>query len=195
MKMLFPRNIKFTSTLCLLWLGLIFMIGLPTHAHADCTSPAGKPGEVIFNLDHKVLQYCADTKWMAIGGGGSPPITDGNKGAITVTDNGQTWVVNYPGCPSGWTAQSGRGFCYSPVQAATYPHDAEFNCARHHGARVCGVGEYYLIETGQVNRWAQGLCGGTEGMQVTVGTGWGCAYWQTPRQYRCCKANPSTPIP
>lgn len=53
----------------LLWAIVFGLMGvMPVQAWAACTAPAGVAGEVIYNVDHKVLQYCNDTKWVAMGG-------------------------------------------------------------------------------------------------------------------------------
>ena len=36
-------------------------------AHAVCASPAGVAGEIIYNSANKVMQYCNDTAWIAMG--------------------------------------------------------------------------------------------------------------------------------
>lgn len=40
-------------------------------AFAACTGPAGEAGEIIYNADHKVVQYCKGTVWKAVGKFGS----------------------------------------------------------------------------------------------------------------------------
>lgn len=48
---------------------LIFAILLifATPAWATCTAPAGVEGEIIYNSDHKVLQYCDGKDWWGMG--------------------------------------------------------------------------------------------------------------------------------
>lgn len=36
-------------------------------AHAACVNPAGDEGKIIYNDQYRVLQYCDDTNWVAIG--------------------------------------------------------------------------------------------------------------------------------
>lgn len=38
-----------------------------SSAYAACTTPAGIAGEIIYNTDHNVLQYCDDTRWVGMG--------------------------------------------------------------------------------------------------------------------------------
>lgn len=46
---------------------LLFLIILSvgSAAHAACTNPAAQAGDIIYNADHKVFQYCNDTSWIA----------------------------------------------------------------------------------------------------------------------------------
>ncbi|NCC23337.1 MAG: LamG domain-containing protein, partial [Alphaproteobacteria bacterium] len=46
---------------------LLSVFGLPASAHAACLNPAGSAGQVIYNSDHNVLQYCDDTNWISMG--------------------------------------------------------------------------------------------------------------------------------
>ncbi len=59
--------------------GILFLSLLLTHpAHAVCTGPDGDHGDMLYNLDHTVMQYCNGTNWVsmdasrAAGGGGIP---------------------------------------------------------------------------------------------------------------------------
>lgn len=49
-------------------------------AHAACTLPDGAAGDIIFNVDHKVLQYCNDTDWIGF------PKNDNTPNAFVFTD-------------------------------------------------------------------------------------------------------------
>lgn len=57
------RGLKATAAAAL----LLCLLHNPTYA--DCTGPAGVAGEIIFNEDHRVPQYCDDTDWIAMTGG------------------------------------------------------------------------------------------------------------------------------
>lgn len=37
------------------------------NAYAACSNPSGIAGEIHYNLDYKVIQYCDDTNWIAVG--------------------------------------------------------------------------------------------------------------------------------
>lgn len=89
------------------------------------------------------------------------------------------------GCPDGWSSKD-EGFCYSPVQSATYGHTSNSLCAQNYGAHTCSVGEYYAIGAGDTGMWTNGYCAGTEVVVVNVGSGWSCNIWSESRNYRCC---------
>lgn len=45
---------------------LALITGAPV-AHAVCTNPDGAAGNIVFNKDHQVMQYCDDTNWRQLG--------------------------------------------------------------------------------------------------------------------------------
>lgn len=53
---------------------------------ADCSNPDGITGEIIFNADHKVLQYCNSENWIAMGSNG---------GSGTMAPAGNTNEIQY----------------------------------------------------------------------------------------------------
>lgn len=81
--------------------GLLLLTGMG-EARADCTSPAGVEGKIIYNSDHKVAQFCNGTDWIGMAGGSTSimtgdTMTDGWPDAITCSDEG----VFYSGYSSG----------------------------------------------------------------------------------------------
>ena len=39
---------------------------IPSYAHAACSSPTGEEAEIIYNLDHNVMQFCNGTSWVSM---------------------------------------------------------------------------------------------------------------------------------
>lgn len=50
-------------------LGLAGAVAMSSPAWAACVSPAGNAGDMLFNDNYKVMQYCNNTDWVAIGVG------------------------------------------------------------------------------------------------------------------------------
>lgn len=55
---------------------LAFFCFLPSTVFAACASPTGTAGQIIYNADHAMPQYCDGTNWIGFGGasGGSGPV-------------------------------------------------------------------------------------------------------------------------
>lgn len=73
---------------------------LPVTAHAQCTMPDGQPdanmGVLVFNTDHKIMQYCNGDKWVGLWGGGG-----GSGGVQRVI--GEIVAFDLSACPEGWS--------------------------------------------------------------------------------------------
>lgn len=55
-----------------------------TAAWADCTAPDGPGGEIVFNADYSVVQFCDGANWVALGGNGAAGSeTDPQVGTLT----------------------------------------------------------------------------------------------------------------
>lgn len=68
---------------------------LPRTAEAACSSPAGTVGEIFYNGDYEVMQFCDGTNWIGMGGASSGSgVTDGDKGDISVSGTGSSWLLN-----------------------------------------------------------------------------------------------------
>jgi len=52
-------------------------------AYAACTSPAGNEGDVLYNTDFKVVQFCNDTSWISMSG--TAGTTDARIGTLTAS--------------------------------------------------------------------------------------------------------------
>lgn len=79
------------------WLPLFIITLLllaPRQADADCTSPAKTAGEIIFNTDNSVLQYCNGADWVAIGKPVAPepcdPVSSPSPGQVC--DDGSYYI-------------------------------------------------------------------------------------------------------
>lgn len=70
------------------------LVVCPGYARADCGLPAGVKGEIVYNDDYATLQFCDGTAWIGMGGaaGGGP--VDGDKGDISVSGAGNSWVID-----------------------------------------------------------------------------------------------------
>lgn len=44
---------------------LVMVLLLPAAAHADCTDPAGKKGEIVYNALYGTFQGCTGDDWAA----------------------------------------------------------------------------------------------------------------------------------
>ena len=109
--------------------GAVFLIFASGTAYAACTDPDGEAGDMIYNADHNVMQWCDGTNWYAAGGssgsgGGSattycPDPTSGL--TVDQTESAGTFSnledatqpatfharVTLPGSPSGVIFESG----------------------------------------------------------------------------------------
>jgi hypothetical protein len=76
---------------------VIYCLVPMNKAQAACLEPAGVEGEMIYNTDHKIPQYCDNTNWVALGGGAG-----GTGGGYGMT---QDMIVAFEAssCPSGWS--------------------------------------------------------------------------------------------
>jgi hypothetical protein len=64
----------------------IAVLAAPQMARAACSLPAGVEGNVIYNDDYNVVQFCDGTNWVSMGGGSAQP--GGSDTQIQFNDNG-----------------------------------------------------------------------------------------------------------
>jgi len=65
-------------------LGLCVVMS-PGIARAACTSPTGAAGDMIYNTDHNVMQFCDGTNWIGMAGAAATSETDPKIGTLTNT--------------------------------------------------------------------------------------------------------------
>ena len=67
-----------------------FLVTMSFAAEAACTNPAGSEGDLVYNDDEKILQYCDNTNWIGLhaAGPGSGGCTNPSRGEGTVVYNG-----------------------------------------------------------------------------------------------------------
>lgn len=102
------------------------LLALGGAAHAQCVAPPAEMGDIIFNRQHKVLQYCNGDAWIGLWGGGGGDVSAGlpdcPAGAALVS-NGQGWICGLPDqVPPVWqtasalpTAHVGKPYSHTVV--------------------------------------------------------------------------------
>ncbi|NJN48321.1 MAG: hypothetical protein HC808_19635, partial [Candidatus Competibacteraceae bacterium] len=75
-------------------IALLFFLGwcwFSNAAQAACSNPDGGPGDIVYNVDHGVVQFCDDTDWwsMKAGGNGSQVLVGNELAACDLSRRGQ----------------------------------------------------------------------------------------------------------
>lgn len=87
-----------TSTILIAVVTTLFC---PDPAFADCASPIGVEGQVLYNADHKVFQFCDGTQWWGMKNSGMPTCPEGD----TIVMSSSDWACSsYSGGGGGCTA-------------------------------------------------------------------------------------------
>jgi hypothetical protein len=55
---------------------LFFFVAFPQSAFAVCANPYGQAGDIVYNSNYNMMQFCNDTNWLAMAGGGGGNVTD-----------------------------------------------------------------------------------------------------------------------
>ncbi len=101
--------------LSLFILSLIMILGFGIERAAACSSPAGNEGQVIYNDDHNVMQFCNGTDWIGMAGGAVDTLSElsCSDGQVAVWNNGgSVWQCGAGGGGGLWT-QSGSDIYYN----------------------------------------------------------------------------------
>lgn len=77
------KHYKFNSCLIIIFHGTIFIVKrivhlaaiiilalVPNEVFAQCSSPNGQAGDIVYNSDYAMMQFCNGSKWIAMTGGG-----------------------------------------------------------------------------------------------------------------------------
>ncbi len=89
---------------------LLAAVLLPGAAHAACTSPAGIAGDITYNGDYHVLQYCNNVKWVAMTTTVNLPTTNGLIAYWKLDDGAGTSAVDSSGNGNTGTLTNGATF-------------------------------------------------------------------------------------
>ena len=90
----------------------------PIQSWAACTGPAGVEAQILYNSDHKTVQYCDDTSWIALGKADLTTalanLTDTNvsptDGQVLTWDNANSeWIAS--DTTSGWQVPDDAAVC------------------------------------------------------------------------------------
>ena len=83
------------------WSGMtmLLFLFLANPAQAACSSPAGAAGKIIYNADHKIVQYCDNTNWIPAGlpGSGSGGCSSPSRAEGTILYNADQNVMQFCG--------------------------------------------------------------------------------------------------
>ena len=134
----FPK-ILLVTLLCGWWL-------LPANAQAQCASPAGTAGQIVYNSTNKLFQFCNDTSWVRMtmpgsgsGGCSNPAVAEGQ-----IVFNADQSMLQ--GCTGNvWRT-------VTPAGGASIRHWKEFAVGIYHGCGIKFDGSLWCVGS---NGWGQ----------------------------------------
>lgn len=134
---------------------LVFVLSAPLPAFADCTDPAKPEGTIIYNKDHKVMQFCDGLEWIAM----SPPgggITGAPEGCPTIGDKCADGSVYAGGHP---TITGGRLYVPDNNQSAAAAWSSESIDTGADSADAGTANQNWIVEnTSEINYPAFDAC-------------------------------------
>jgi hypothetical protein len=96
---------RITNLRDLLLLAFLFLALAPA-SHAACTSPAGAAGDVVYNSDYHVPEYCNNVTWVAMAPPVNVPPTNGLIGYWKLDDGSGTSAIDSSGNNNAGTLQN-----------------------------------------------------------------------------------------
>lgn len=150
----------------------------PAPAQAQCAMPSGTPasaGVIVFNVDHKTMQYCNGEKWVGMGSGGGTGLPVCDDGEIAQFSAGE-WQCNDG---SGLTNLNASNLASGTVPSARLGSGTANNTTflrgdgtwAAPGAAVCN--DVQTFNTPGTHTWTKPSCGSAALVQCWGGGGGG----------------------
>ncbi len=93
------------------------LLFISTSAHAACVNPVGDHGDMLYNRDHTVMQYCNGSDWIGMGGGGAAADNLGDHTATKDLDMA-TFKIKNAGIPTASADVTNKAYVDAAVAAA-----------------------------------------------------------------------------
>ena len=104
-------------------LSVVFLISglwISTPAYADCSNPAGAAGDMNYNADYAVPQYCDGTAWQAIGHPADLCVSFTNQSNVALNSTITSNTVVLQGGWTNWTVTCGAGCTAISINGAAF---------------------------------------------------------------------------
>ncbi|PZO87322.1 MAG: hypothetical protein DI626_04295, partial [Micavibrio aeruginosavorus] len=95
-----------------------------SNAQAACVNPVGDHGDMLYNRDHTVMQYCNGTDWIGMGGGGAAADNLGDHTATKDLDMA-TFKLKNVAIPTSSADGVNKAYVDAAVAAAASGGDSE----------------------------------------------------------------------